>query len=116
MSGDFVGLKQLSISINSSTSTPLTIPTDIAGFPKGQPLVIKVVSDVKSAFKISNSNDAASKALTSDALPDGNIYAYANAIETYKAISVSSNSTPTTIHAIGVSSSGNFDVCFGYYI
>lgn len=116
MSGDFIGLKQASIAINAATSVALTIPTNIKGFPKGQPLVIKVVSDVKAVFVLGSSTGSAVKTLTSNLLEDGNIYAYGNAIETYKAVSVTAESTPTTIHAIGVSSSGSLDITFGYYI
>lgn len=116
MSGDFVGLLQASVSTNTSTSTPITIPSTIVGLPEGQPLVIKIVSDSKAVFKVGKSTDSADKTVTSNFLSNGNIYAYANAIETYKATSISANSTPQAIHAIAVSAGGNFDVCFGYYI
>lgn len=116
MSTDFVALKQLTVPVNSSTSTPITIPTDIKGYPAGQPLIVKVVSDVKVVFKVGSTSDAADKTVASNALVDGNIFAYPNAIETYKVTSLSSNSTATNIHSIGYTTSGNIDFCFGYYL
>jgi len=116
MSGDFVALVQASKAINTGSSISIAIPTAIPGFPEGQPLVIKVVSDTKAVFKVGNINDSANKTLTADFLSNGNIYAYGNAIETYKATSISANSTPQAVHAIADTTGGIFDVAFGYYI
>lgn len=119
MSGDFVALLQGQITTSTTVDAPLTIPTNAqltaAGLPAGQAIAIRLLSSTGAVWKIGSAADVPSKTVTSGYYANGNIYAEANAIETFMLTGDGMTSNPTTIHTLADTTVGVMRIAFGYY-